>query len=201
MGVIIRIVCRDENSCGVNACRLYLKSTTHPLYHSPQRDKGANTSAARVQIQWWSQGRTWLRQIRIDHSSNGRRMGTRQCRLEHCHPCSGRREFQWEKCRVDPGKEGIEGTLLDGGRTYFDYGIVLTTIISTKGALRLLTTYDNHPSNPSHPIRPSPHIALTTTSHDWLIWVDLHWPIKDDRKTKRQKDRKIKIQNDKRQKD
>ena len=60
-------------------------------------------------------------------------MGTLQCRLEHCHPCSGSGDIQLEKCRVDQGKEGIEGTLLDGGRTYFDYGIVLTTIISTKG--------------------------------------------------------------------
>ena len=34
-------------------------------------------------------------------------------------------------------------------------------LISTEGALRLPTTYDNHPSHPIHPIRPFVrHIAL-----------------------------------------
>ena len=51
MGVIIRIVCRGENSCVINAYRLYLKSTTHPHYHSPEKDKGANTSAAIFRLQ------------------------------------------------------------------------------------------------------------------------------------------------------
>ena len=36
-------------------------------------------------------------------------------------------------------------------------------LISTEGALRLPTTNDNHPSNPS-PSHPTPHIAVKTTS-------------------------------------
>ena len=43
------------------------------------------------------------------------------------------------------------------------FACLLWLVISTEVALRLPTTYDNQP-NSIHP-----HIALKTTSHDWLI--------------------------------
>ena len=47
--------------------------------------------------------------------------------------------------------------------------------ISTEGAPRLPTTYDNHPIHPS--LRPSVwHIALNELNRPWMIWVDLRWP-------------------------
>ena len=50
---------------------------------------------------------------------------------------------------------------------YYRIQDILTKLISTDGALRLPTTYDNHPSIPSHSTQSHPthpHIAVKTTS-------------------------------------
>ena len=75
----------------------------------------------------------------------------------------------------------------------------LWDIISTEGALRLPTTYDNHPI-PSHPSHPSTYIIeddisrLINLSRPPMTKDEIRW--QKDKKTERQKDRKTKRQND-----